>query len=144
MRITFKNGENDDKNIRETAINVFNSIAEDFERFRDIQDDETQEEFCNYGLCFDFVPCDNDEQTEAYYRYQLAWGGPSYEFRIYEDDTLEFVYLDWFCGIGHDVSNEDSVNWIVDYFKDIAMIDFESQDFEDRFLLEEEEEDDSF
>ena len=77
----------------------------------------------NYGIAFDYVepefeeydPRENYETDEyekyeniksgGYWRWQIAWGGPSYEFRFYmnhpeqEDyDSAQFWFLDWFDG----------------------------------------------
>ena len=58
----------------------------------------------NYGLSFDYVaPHTFTDQTEGYYRWQLSWGGPSDEFRIYVDemtrpDRVEYWFIDWFDG----------------------------------------------
>ena len=61
-----------------------------------------------YGLCFDYVaPLTFRDQEEGYFRYQLSWGGPSDEFRIYANRRdryhwtiykLEYWFLDWFDG----------------------------------------------
>jgi hypothetical protein len=61
-----------------------------------------------YGLCFDYVAPETFEgQKEPYWRYQLSWGGPSSEFRIYGNTTgeysasiyrIEYWFLDWFDG----------------------------------------------
>lgn len=57
-----------------------------------------------YGLSFDYVPADTfNDQDAGYFRYQLSWGGPSTEYRLYADADMdlyrvEFWYLDWFDG----------------------------------------------
>lgn len=57
-----------------------------------------------YGLCFDYVgPGTYHDQREAYFRYQLSWGGPGDEFRFYANPDLschriEYWFLDWFDG----------------------------------------------
>lgn len=60
-----------------------------------------------YGLSFDYVaPHTFHDQERGYFRYQLSWGGPSDEFRIYAEgreyswhvDTIEYWFLDWFDG----------------------------------------------
>ena len=57
-----------------------------------------------YGLCFDYVaPGTFRDQKVGYFRYQISWGGPSEEFRIFTNPDLspykiEFWYLDWFDG----------------------------------------------
>lgn len=66
-----------------------------------------------YGLCIDFVPANTFEgQREGYTRYQLSWGGPSEEFRIFTTvPRVEFWYLDWFDG-AHVTLNEKDANII--------------------------------
>ena len=61
-----------------------------------------------YGLSFDYVaPETFNDQPEGYFRYQLSWGGPSDEFRIYAQRVdeyrysiyrIEYWFLDWFDG----------------------------------------------
>lgn len=57
-----------------------------------------------YGLSFDYVaPGTFEKQRRGYFRYQLSWGGPSDEFRIYADYDLkpykiEYWYMNWFDG----------------------------------------------
>jgi len=81
--------------------------------------------FSEYGLCFDYVHSKTfNDQEEGYFRYQFSWGGPSTELRLYKD-WAEFVYMDWFSGIGFDVSTEDWVEWIKDYMTDIGMLDWD-------------------
>ena len=56
------------------------------------------------GLCFDYVDPDTfTNQKEGYWRWQLSWGGPGDEFRIYVSPDksvhrIEYWYLDWFDG----------------------------------------------
>ena len=56
------------------------------------------------GLCFDYVdPNTFTDQKEGYWRWQLSWGGPGDEFRIYINPDksvhrIEYWYLDWFDG----------------------------------------------
>ena len=56
------------------------------------------------GLCFDYVdPNTFTDQEEGYWRWQLSWGGPGDEFRIYVNPDksvhrIEYWYLDWFDG----------------------------------------------
>ena len=50
--------------------------------------DEDLGNMYEYGLAFDYVaPGTFDNQDEGYFRYQLSWGGPSDEFRIYADKS---------------------------------------------------------
>ena len=87
--------------------------------------------FYEYGLSFDFVEA--DEKHDAYYRYQLSWGGPSDEIRFHLDGSVEYVYMDWFCGIGFDVSREPVMQWLKQFFLDCMSIDFESKDSEELY-----------
>ena len=56
------------------------------------------------GLCFDYVDPDTfTDQKEGYWRWQLSWGGPGDEFRIYVNPDksvhrIEYWYLDWYDG----------------------------------------------
>lgn len=57
-----------------------------------------------YGLGFDYVaPGTFDGQKQGYFRYQLSWGGPSDEFRIFVNPDfsahrIEYWFLNWFDG----------------------------------------------
>jgi len=84
--------------------------------------------FHEYGLSFDYVELGTFyDQTEDYFRFQFSWGGPSEEVRFYEDGTIIFVYLDWFSGVGFDVSYEDEFVWLCDNFKDTDSMNFERE-----------------
>ena len=62
-----------------------------------------------YGLGIDKVDAGTFKgQREDYYRYQLSWGGPSEEFRLYNNGDIEFWYLDWFDGACVDVNGGDA------------------------------------
>jgi len=56
------------------------------------------------ALCFDYVdPGTFTGQLEGYWRWQLSWGGPGDEFRIYVNPDksvhrIEYWYLDWYDG----------------------------------------------
>jgi len=85
-----------------------------------------QEEFGNYGLSFDYVEIDENIDQD-YFRYQLSWGGPSSEIRFYENGAIEYVYMDWFCGIGFNVNGDSTFKLLFDYFTDLGMLDFEAK-----------------
>jgi len=53
-----------------------------------------------YPLGFDYLP------EEGFFRYQIAWGGPQYEIRFHDNGLIEFAYLDWFVGVGFNVTND--------------------------------------
>ena len=89
--------------------------------------------FNEYGLGFDYVEAETfDDQLEGYFRYQLSYGGPSDEFRVYAkyDYTshsisiyrVEYWFLDWFDGANREVTNNELMNEIWDYFIDIGLI----------------------
>ena len=56
--------------------------------------------FEEYGLCFDYVEQNPPETPQAYFRYQLSWGGPADEFRFFVNPDLtpysiEYWFYDW-------------------------------------------------
>jgi len=74
-----------------------NTALSDYEDFFDYMN--------NRGLSFDYVePNSSNGWTRGYWRFQLSWGGPSDEFRIYTDiftnkiHYIEYWYMDWFDG----------------------------------------------
>lgn len=67
-----------------------------------------------HGLSFDY--CYPTSNEDGYFRYQLSWGGPSDEFRIYAnkiDDyrwivyKVEYWFMDWFDGAHKLLTGED-------------------------------------
>ena len=82
----------------------------------------------NYGLCFDYVsPNTFDNQDVGYYRYQVCYGGPTQEFRIYTDynkniDRIEFWYLDWFDGSEVE-TDDDIIKQVLRDFIDCSQIE---------------------
>ncbi len=87
--------------------------------------------FYEYGLSFDFV--DADENSDGYYRFQICWGGPSSEVRIFRDGSIEAVYMDWFVGVGFNVDTWSSFNWLVENFQDACSIDWDSKCHEELY-----------
>jgi len=89
---------------------AFESRMEDVRILWKAEDNETEDlgKLDEYGLCFDYVDAGTFEnQKRGYKRWQLSWGGPSEEFRIYEDGSMEFWYMDWFDGACVDVEGSD-------------------------------------
>lgn len=80
--------------------------------------------FYDYALCIDFV---EDDEDENYFRYQMSWGGPSDEIRFYENGQIEYVFLDWFVGVGFDISDEESAIWLRDWLVEVGSLDFENK-----------------
>ena len=78
------------------------------------------EELYNYGLCLDYVPPFTfDGQRAGYWRWQLSWGGPSDEFRIYVDDDANireiiYVFQDWYQHTEQSVWHRDDILQAVD------------------------------
>lgn len=82
----------------------------------------------DYGLSFDYVELGTfNDQKEDYFRYQFSWGGPSAELRIYEDGTIEYIFLDWFTGVGFNVTGEPGFSWLVDWLEDRDALNFERE-----------------
>jgi len=87
--------------------------------------------FPEYGLCFDYVAAGTfTDQQEGYFRYQLSWGGPSEEFRIFgsigsvhNPTRIEFWLLDWGDGAKIDLKGEDFdlLKKIYDFFDEIGV-----------------------
>ncbi len=110
-----------------TELKCKDKVKEAFEgRMEDIKklynaENQTVEELGSlneYGLSIDKVEAGTFEgQRENYLRYQLSYGGPTEEFRIYENGEVEFWYLDWFDGASIAVEGKDK-----DIIKDIVSI----------------------
>lgn len=84
---------------------------QDIRKLYNAPDQETEElgSLNDYGLCIDFVGAGTfKDQREPYYRYQLSWGGPQEEFRIFLNGEIEFWYLDWFDGASTPVTGRDA------------------------------------
>ena len=97
--------------------------------------DDFWEYLNNYGLCFDYVDLeyvfDHEENGKEYYvkvggywRWQIATGGPGYEYRFYMDDPedtypdeTKFYFLDWHDGASRD-ANTDLLDEIWGWFSE--------------------------
>lgn len=97
------------------------SRLEDIRQMYKAEDQETEElgSLYKYGLSLDYVePKTFENQTKGYIRWQLSWGGPSEEFRMYDNSSrVEFWYLDWFDGAYSIVPKQD-----LDMIKEIMSI----------------------
>lgn len=72
------------------------------------QDPEAYDDLCEYGLSFDYVePNTFKDQPFGFWRWQLSYGGPSDEFRLYGGGRVEYVFLDWFDGAKKELEGED-------------------------------------
>jgi len=119
-RITFLN-DNTEHTITERGMNELKSVQNDLETLLNAEDYETEElgSLYEYGLEFSPVPYNEDEGGAIkYYRYLLSYGGPSTEIRFYPHRT-EFVYLDWFCGVGFDVSCDEVFQRLREWFGEL-------------------------
>ena len=92
------------------ALEAFNEDVSGYEDFFDYIN--------NYGLCFDYVERGTfTDQERGYFRFQLSWGGPSDEFRIYVDYDKQITHIDyWFLDWGDGASvriPEDSIAYEV-------------------------------
>jgi len=81
----------------------------------------------NYGISFDYVEKNTfEDQERGYFRFQLSWGGPSEEFRIYVDydkqiTHIEYWFLNWGDGASIEV-DEDSICYeVCEQFTDLSM-----------------------
>jgi hypothetical protein len=89
----------------------FKDRMDDIKTLLNAEDYETEElgSLYDYGLCIDFVGAGTfKEQREPYYRYQLSWGGPADEFRVFLDGSVEYWFLDWFDGAKVLLGNGDA------------------------------------
>lgn len=70
-------------------------------------------DFNSYGLSFEF-----NEVTDSpdFWSYLITWGGPSFEIRYFADGTVVAAYLDWFTGIGYDITDTDAARFIKEAF----------------------------
>jgi|TARA_Y100000310_G_scaffold63160_1_gene58429 hypothetical protein len=103
---------------------LFDLYCEDSEAYHD----ELGTKFDEYGLCFDYIkPYTFNDQEEAYYRYQLSWGGPSEEIRFYvsqppestECYKIEFWYLNWSDGACVDITKHDTARTLWGWFQEL-------------------------
>lgn len=100
--------------------------------WKDYQRGEDEEGIHEYGLSLDYVaPGTFEEQDEGYLRYQLSWGGPSTEFRIYFSPgasrpyRVEYWYLNWFDGASRTMRGEDFefLTELFDWWNSMGMVD---------------------
>ena len=111
------------------AYNYFHSKESECPTFEDNNEEyDCYEDFFDYcnqtGLSWDFVERNTFEgQTRPYFRFQLSWGGPSDEFRIFVNadqsiDHIEYWYMDWFDGasinVPHDSTSFDVCSMFLD------------------------------
>ena len=99
------------KTCKERVKEAFEERMQDIRTLFEAPDQETEElgSLYDYGLAIDYVePGTFKGQREGYARYQLSYGGPSEEFRLYQNGELEFWFLDWFDGASVEVTGSDA------------------------------------
>jgi hypothetical protein len=125
--VTFLN-DNTEGTLAKLGEAHLESRREDFEAFFASEAMETEDlgDFSHYGLSYDRVEDEEDEydpETLKYFRYQLSWGGPSDEIRFHPNGRIEYVHLDWFCGVGFDVTGDEVFEQLKDWFEGAGMLD---------------------
>jgi len=104
-----------DKSERNKFEEFLSDTFEDLNQYEDFFDYVNQS-----GLCFDRVEAGTfEDQRAGYWRWQLSWGGPSEEFRLFDNGDLEYWYLDWFDGACVKVTDEIFEN-IMANFKELS------------------------
>lgn len=141
MKTTFINN-NSEGNLRKIGYAALKSTAEDIQGYmkhgsylEDIDEDNKEAveffddmpDFNNYGLSVDRQHEEDEtgdiiDGNSYYLRFQMSWGGPSDEVRFHWNGSrvtmVEYVYMDWFCGVGFDITGEDWGQWLSDHFVD--------------------------
>lgn len=98
-----------------------------------IEEVEDLGSFNEYGLGFDYVaPETFNDQEEAYFRYQLSWGGPGDEFRFFINPDfsvhrIEYWFLDWGDGASLRLDGDDYnlLDEIFDFFEEVGSVQAE-------------------
>ena len=96
---------------KQRVNHAFKSRMKDIRTLYNAPDQEHPElgQLNDYGLSLDFVPAGTfSDQRAPYKRYQLSWGGPSEEFRVYLNGDVEFWFLDWGDGACVPVTGQDA------------------------------------
>lgn len=107
-----------DKKCKDLVSADWEDRKKDFEILLEAEDNQTEElgSLGDYGVGFELVKAGTFKgQRENYFRYQLSWGGPSEEIRIYENGDIEFWYLDWFDGACIDITEDDVAIKLIDW-----------------------------
>tara|TARA_X000000950_G_scaffold43136_3_gene48263 strand:+ start:396 stop:872 length:477 start_codon:yes stop_codon:yes gene_type:complete len=89
--------------------------------FSEINNHDNFFEYANEaGLAFDYVEAGTfNDQRAGYYRWQLSYGGPSEELRLFDNGDLEYWYLDWFDGACVTVTDDVFID-LMNEFKDLS------------------------
>ena len=120
-KITFLN-DNAERTITERGLNALESAQNDLETLLDAENHETEELGNLYDYAFD--PITDDEGSVQYFCYLLSAGLPGTVVRFYPHRT-EFVYLDWFSGIGFDVSSDKVFQRLRECLAESGLLNFQ-------------------
>ena len=92
----------------ESKLETLRALWELYQEDPEAYHEEEETRLDEYALSFDYVaPNTFNDQPEGYFRYQISYGGPSEEFRIYANKDaphswtiyrIEYWFLDWFDG----------------------------------------------
>ena len=109
--------------IKDKTIEHFKSTHEDLKKFYDNIhnkkfDGDIDQEFVDLDEYFLSI----DVGYDKYVRFQISWGGPQEEFRMFRDGRIEFCFLDWFVGYSLDVTDDEVIKWLKDHFIDIGFL----------------------
>ena len=96
-----------------------------------LYDPSEEHDICEYGLDFTYVP--KEGKSKDYFRYQLSWGGPSDELRMYEGSKTVYVFMDWFDGAELKVSKSGVIKDLRDWFDESGLLDFQSKRDQDGY-----------
>lgn len=90
-------------------VNLFNWWVEN-----GFIDEDTKEKV--EALSIDYVEAWTfEDQEQGYNRIQWAFGGPTFEARLFENWSWENVFLDWFSWVGVNLSDNE-INLLKKYF----------------------------
>ena len=118
--LSIKKGFKKMKNCKERVKEAYQDRITDIRKLYKAGAEEVEDlgTLAEYGLSIDKVGAGTfEKQREDYLRYQLSYGGPSEEFRIYKNGEVEFWLLDWFDGAKVEVKGNDA-----EMIKDIVEI----------------------
>ena len=107
--------------IEKDSARAAHNSHDDLKHFDDYYDYVNQ-----LGLSFDYVPANlSTFPACGYWRWQLSYGGPSDEFRVFTDiykniDRVEYAYLDWFDAASHEIRDipaalRDALEWFLEF-----------------------------
>lgn len=101
--------------VQERFEDRLSTIQQALQNLHEGKEPDAEGSLFDIALGFDFVPAHTfEDQKEHYFRWQLSWGGPSDEFRVYTDNqnnikTIEYWYMDWFDGASVDCTNNETI-----------------------------------